>query len=264
VADTVILEKRGPLAFITLNRPDAMNALGLSDHEALIAIWEEYRDDDDLSVAVITGAGDQAFCSGADLKAYTPLLGEMSSYELRALSGKHGFGGITRSFELWKPVVTAINGYAISGGLELALACDIRICSANAEFGSQEVRWGFQHCDGGNIRLPLVVGLGNALRMTLTGDRIDATEAHRIGLVSDVVEAELLVEEAEKIATKIAKNAPLGVRSAKESTLRSIGRTLEDALHLEHMFFASLAKTEDYVEGPRAFAEKRDPKFQGR
>src|SRR5680860_1228468 len=106
-----------------------MNALDRDAHEALIGIWEEYRDDSDLQVAIITGAGERAFCSGADLKAYTPLLGEMSSYELRALSGKHGFGGITRSFELWKPVIAAINGYAISGGLELALACDIRICS---------------------------------------------------------------------------------------------------------------------------------------
>ena len=189
MADPVILEKRGPLAFITLNRPDAMNALGLSDHEALIAIWEEYRDDDDLRVAIITGAGDQSFCSGADLKAYTPLLGEMSSYELRALSGKHGFGGITRSFELWKPVVAAINGYAISGGLELALACDIRICSANAEFGSQEVRWGFHHCDGGNIRLPLIVGLGNALRMTLTASA--STQPRPIGSDSSATSSRL-------------------------------------------------------------------------
>lgn len=264
MADAVLLEKRGPLALITLNRPGAMNALDRDAHDDLIAIWEEFRDDDELLVAILTGAGDQAFCSGADLKAYTPLLGEMTSYELRRLSGQHGFGGITRAFELYKPVIAAINGYAISGGLELALACDIRICSPNAEFGSQEVRWGFHHCDGGNIRLPLIVGLGNAFRMTLTGERIDATEAHRIGLVSDVVESDALLTEAERLAARIAANSPLGVRSAKETTLRSIGRTLEDAIHLEHMFFASLAKTEDYVEGPRAFAEKRDPEFKGR
>ena len=264
MADAVLLEKQGPLAFITLNRPEAMNALDFEANDALVALWEEYRDDDDLRVAIITGAGEQAFCSGADLKAYTPLLGELTPYQLRAMSSQRGFGGITRSFELYKPVVAAINGYAISGGLELALACDIRICSSNAQFGSQEVRWGFHHCDGGNIRLPLIVGLGNALRITLTGERIDADEAHRIGLVSDVVAATALGEETERIATRIAANSPLGVRSAKETTLRSIGRTLEDALHLEHMFFASLAKTEDYVEGPRAFAEKREPDFKGR
>jgi enoyl-CoA hydratase/carnithine racemase len=264
VADAVLLEKRGPLAFITLNRPEAMNALDFESNDALVSLWEEYRDDDDLRAAVITGAGDRAFCSGADLKAYTPLLGEMTPYQLRVMSGQRGFGGITRSFELFKPVIAAINGFAISGGLELALACDIRICSPNAEFGSQEVRWGFHHCDGGNIRLPLIVGLGNALRMTLTGERVDATEALRIGLVSDVVDTTELLEEAERIATAIAANSPLGVCSAKETTLRSIGRTLEDALHLEHMFFASLAKTEDYVEGPKAFAEKRDPDFKGR
>ncbi|MGI9658311.1 MAG: enoyl-CoA hydratase/isomerase family protein, partial [Gaiellaceae bacterium] len=249
MTDAVLLEKQGPLALITLNRPQAMNALDVEANDALVAVWEEYRDDDELQVAIISGAGEKAFCSGADLKAYTPLLGEMSPHQLRVMSGQRGFGGITRSFELYKPVVAAINGYAISGGLELALACDIRICAPHAEFGSQEVRWGFHHCDGGNIRLPLIVGLGNALRMTLTGERIDADEAHRIGLVSDVVEASNLLEEAERIATLIAANSPLGVRSAKETTLRSIGRTLEDALHLEHMFFASLAKTEDYIEG---------------
>ena len=264
MADAVLLEKQGPLALITLNRPEAMNALDLPANDALVAIWEEYRDDDELRVAIITGAGERAFCSGADLKSYTPLLGELTPYQLRVMSGQRGFGGITRSFELYKPVVAAVNGYAISGGLELALACDIRICAPHAEFGSQEVRWGFHHCDGGNIRLPLIVGLGNALRMTLTGERIDAEEAHRIGLVSNVVDVNKLLEEAERIATRIASNSPLGVQSAKETTLRSIGRTLEDAIHLEHMFFASLAKTEDYIEGPRAFAEKRDPDFKGR
>ena len=169
MTDTVLLEKLPPLAWVTLNRPAAMNALDVAANDDLLQIWHEFRDDDDLLVAILTGAGEDSFCAGADLKAYTPLLGELSSFELRLRANDPGFGGITRGFELWKPVVAAINGYAIAGGLELALACDIRICSDNAEFGSQE-RWGFHHCDGGNVRLPLVVGLGNALRLTLTGE----------------------------------------------------------------------------------------------
>ena len=264
MSDAVLLEKRAPLAFVTLNRPAAMNALDFEANDELLGAWHEFRDDDDLLVAILTGAGDESFCAGADLKAYTPLLGELSSFELRSLANGPGFGGITRGLELWKPIVAAVNGYAISGGLELALACDIRICSQNAQFGSQEVRWGFHHCDGGNVRLPLIVGLGNALRLTLTGERSDAREAHRIGLVSDVLEQKHLLEEAGRIASLIARHGPLGVRSAKEATLRALGRTLEDALRLENLLFASLAKTEDFSEGPRAFAERREPEFRGK
>lgn len=262
--EPVLLEKRPPLAVITLNVPEAMNALDFAADDRLLEIWKEYRDDDDLRVAILTGAGEQAFCSGADLKAYTPLLAEWSTWDLRQRADAPGFGGITRTFELWKPVIAAVNGYAISGGLELALACDIRIASENAQFGSQEVRWGFHHCDGGTVRLPLIVGLGNAMRLILTGERIDAAEALRIGLVSEVVPQARLLERAEEIAALIARNGPLGVRSAKESVLRAIGRPLEDALRLESHLFATLAGTEDFQEGPRAFAEKREPRMQGR
>ncbi len=260
----VTLERRPPLAFVTIDCRDTRNGLDETAQDELLEAWKEFRDDPDLLVAVLTGAGDEAFCSGADLKAYTPLLGGMSSYELRERANQPGFGGITRSFELWKPVVAAINGYAISGGMELALACDIRIASAGAELGSQEVRWGFHHCDGGTVRLPLIVGLGHAMRLVLTGERIDAEEAFRIGLVSEVLpDRDSLLERAETIARGIARNGPLGVRSAKESMLRALGRPLEDALRLESMMFASLVHTDDYAEGPKAFAEKRAPRFTG-
>lgn len=261
---SIIYEKRGGIAYVTINRPEAMNALGPEQNDKLVRAWQEFSDDPDLGVAILTGAGDRAFCAGADLKTYTPLLGERNPYDLRQDANRPGFGGITRSLEVWKPIIAAVGGYAMAGGLELALACDIRVASENATFGCSEVRRGFHHCDGGTVRLPLIVGLGNALKMQLTGEPIDAQEALRIGLVSEVVPREGLMEAAERYGRTILRNAPLGVRSAKESMLRSLGRTLEDALRLENILFSTLARTEDYVEGPRAFAEKREPRWKGR
>ena len=135
-------------------------------------------------VAILTGAGDKAFCAGADLKTYTPLLSERDPYDVRQDANRIGFGGITRSLEIWKPIIAAVNGLCSGRWQELALACDIRVASENAQFGCSEVRRGFHHCDGGTVRLPLIVGLGNALKMQLTGEQIDAQEALRIGLVS--------------------------------------------------------------------------------
>ena len=261
---SIIYEKRGGIAYVTINRPEAMNALGPEQNDKLVRAWQEFNDDPDLGVAILTGAGDRAFCAGADLKTYTPLLGERNPYDLRQDANRPGFEGITRSLEVWKPIIAAVGGYAMAGGLELALACDIRVASENATFGCSEVRRGFHHCDGGTVRLPLIVGLGNALKMQLTGESIDAQEALRIGLVSEVVPREGLMEAAERYGRTILRNAPLGVRSAKESMLRSLGRTLEDALRLENILFSTLARTEDYVEGPRAFAEKREPRWKGR
>lgn len=259
----IIYEKRDRIAYITINRPEAMNALGPDHNDEIIQVWTDFRDDPDVWAAIITGAGDRAFCAGADLKTYTPLLGERGSYDVRQDANRMGFGGITRGLEIWKPIIAAVNGYALAGGLELALACDIRVASENAQFGCSEVRRGFHHCDGGTVRLPLIVGLGNALKMQLTGEHIGAQEALRIGLVSDVVALDDLMETAERYAGVILRNGPLGVRSAKESMLRSLGRVLEDALRFENVLFSTLTRTEDYKEGPRSFAEKRDPLWKG-
>jgi enoyl-CoA hydratase/carnithine racemase len=263
IAD-VAYERRGNTAHITINRPQAMNALGPDQHHGMIQIWEEFRDDSEALVAILSGAGDRAFCAGADLKTYTPLLAERDIYDTRQDSNRYGFGGITRGLEIWKPIIAAVNGYALAGGLELALACDIRIASDSARFGCSEVQRGFHHCDGGTVRLPLIVGLGNALKMQLTGEAINAQEALRIGLVSQVVSQNELIPTAERMADLIASNGPLGVRSAKESMLRSLGRALEDALRFENILFSTLTRTEDYREGPKAFAEKRPPVWQGR
>ena len=260
----VTYELRGHTAYVTIRRPQAMNALGPEQQAEIVRVWEIFRDDHEAWVAIITGEGDRAFCAGADLKTYTPVLGERDIYDLRQDSDRQGFGGITRGLNIWKPIIAAVNGYALAGGLELALACDIRVASENAVFGCSEVKRGFHHCDGGTVRLPLIVGLGNALRMQLTGDQIGAEEALRIGLVSDVVPPEELMATADRYAEAIAANGPLGVRSAKESMIRSLGRVLEDALRFENILFSTLTRTEDFAEGPRAFAEKRPPVWRGR
>ena len=190
----------------------------------IIGVWETFRDDPEAWVAIITGEGERAFCAGADLKTYTPALAERDIYDLRQDADRPGFGGITRGLNIWKPIIAAVNGYALAGGLELALACDIRVASENAVFGCSEVQRGFHHCDGGTVRLPLIVGLGNALRMQLTGEHIGAEEALRMGLVSEVVPQQQLMPAAERYADLICANGPLGVRSAKESMIRSLGR----------------------------------------
>ena len=257
-------EVRSHVAYITILRPQVMNALGPDQQAEIIRVWETFRDDPEPWVAIITGEGDRAFCAGADLKTYTPVLGDRDIYDLRQDADRQGFAGITRGLNIWKPIIAAVNGYALAGGLELALACDIRVASNNAVFGCSEVRRGFHHCDGGTVRLPLIIGLGNALRMQLTGEHIDAAEALRIGLVSEVVAPDQLMPAAERYAEAICANGPLGVRSAKESMIRSLGRTLEDALRFENILFSTLTRTEDFAEGPRAFAEKRPPVWKGR
>ncbi len=259
----ITYEKRGRIAYVTINRPEAMNAIGPEEQKELAEAWYDFRDDPEAWLAILTGSGDRAFCAGADLKTYTPVLGERDIYDLRQDANRLGFGGITRGIDLWKPVIAAVNGYALAGGLELALACDIRVASSNAMFGCSEVRRGFHHCDGGTARLPLIVGLGNALKMQLTGEPIDAQEALRTGLVSDVVAPPALMDTAEGYAEMIIRNGPLGVRSAKESMVRGLGRPLEDSLRLENLLFATLTRTEDFKEGPKAFAEKRDPVWKG-
>ncbi len=260
----ITYEKRGNISYVTIRRPQTMNALGPEQQEEIVQVWREFRDDPGAWVAILTGEGDRAFCAGADLKTYTPALAQRDLYEIRQDANGLGFGGITRGLEIWKPIIAAVNGYALAGGLELALACDIRIASENAQFGCSEVRRGFHHCDGGTVRLPLIVGLGNALKMQLTGEPIDAQEALRIGLVSEVVPLPDLMPTAQRYAEMIANNGPLGVRSAKESMIRSLGRPLEDALRFENILFATLTQTEDYKEGPIAFAEKRPPVWKGR
>jgi enoyl-CoA hydratase/carnithine racemase len=250
---------------ITIDRPQVMNSLDFAANDALVDAWREFDADDGARVAVITGAGQQAFCAGADLKTYTMAFASTPAPEfVRRFTNGPGFGGITRSLEIHKPIIAAVNGYAMSGGLELALACDLRFCSPHAVFALQDVKWGFHACDGALVRLPWIVGLGHAMEMFLSGDRFDADWAFRTGLVNRVIPAERLLEESLDYAAKLASRAPLAQRLGKEVMLRALGRTLEDGLRLESRSFHDLGQTRDLAEGTSAFREKRDAKFEGR
>ncbi|HIP05008.1 MAG TPA: hypothetical protein EYN43_08150, partial [Gammaproteobacteria bacterium] len=171
----ILYEHHGHVRLITINRAAKMNSLDFAAHELMVEIWREFNADADARVAVLTGTGEAAFCAGADLKTYTMPFATTPAPEFtRVYTNGPGLGGITRNVNVFKPIVGAINGYAISGGLEIALACDIRFCSPNAEFGLQDVRWGFHACDGALIRLREIIGLGHAMEMILSGDRFDA------------------------------------------------------------------------------------------
>ena len=253
-----VYQAYGPVRLVTINRPDKMNSLDFAANDRLVELWREFVADDEARVAVITGAGDKAFCAGADLKTYTMAFAQRPAPEFRTrFTDGPGFGGITRGMVMPKPVVAAINGYAISGGLELALACDIRFCAPNAAFALQDVKWGFHACDGGLIRLPRIVGLGHAMEMILSGERIDAEHAFRIGLVNRIYPAGELLERSLEYAQMLARRAPLAQRFAKDVVERSVGLPEPEALRLESASFHDLGGTEDLAEGTTALGAAR-------
>ncbi len=261
----ILVEIHGPVWLITINRPDKMNSLDFAANDALVEAWHAFDTDDAARVAVVTGAGVRSFCAGADLKTYTMDFANRPAPEFRTrYTNGPGFGGLTRNMPIGKPVVAAVNGYAISGGFELALACDIRFASTNAEFALQDVRWGFHACDGGLIRLPQIVGLGNAMEIILSGERVSAEHALRIGLVNRVHPAEALLPRALEYAAMLARRAPLAQRFAKEVMHRAVGLPIDEALRLESRSFYDLGRTEDLAEGTTAFRERREADFKGR
>ena len=243
----------GAILTITLDRPEAMNALspemmaGIED--ALIA----YRDDPELRCAIITGAGPRAFCAGADL-------GRMANSEYRATRRLELFTGL----DVMKPIVGAINGHCLAGGLGLALLCDVRIAAQNATFGCMGTARGILPGAGQTVRLPQVVGLSNAMWLLLSAERIDAAEAHRIGLVNRVVPLAELPDAARAWAEILASRAPLAVRATKRSALESLALPLPEALKHEGKLGSPLMSSEDASEGIRAFNEKRAPVWRGR
>ncbi len=265
MGNAIKTERFTDVLLVTIDAEEKLNALDFEANDRLIEVWKEFSADASLRVAVITGAGERAFCSGADLKTYTMAYAEQSEAAFRdGVTNGPGIGGITRGMEIYKPIVAAINGFAVSGGLEIALAADIRFCSPNAQFGHQDVRWGFHPCDGGCVRLPLIVGLGNAMEMILSGERIDAEHALRIGLVNRIVPQNGLLEEALVYAERLASRAPLAQRFAKEVMLRAVGMPLDDSLRLESRSFHDVSRTADLQEGTAAFREKRAPRFSGK
>jgi E-phenylitaconyl-CoA hydratase len=255
---TLRFEVEDHVATVTIARPEAMNSIDPETGEALHAAWREISERGDVRVAVITGEGPKAFCTGADLKKTMP--GSETFAELH-------FGRHQRSLadlQTDKPLIAAINGYALGGGLELALMCDIRIAASHATFGLPEVCIGSIPGLGGTQRLGRAVGASDAMLMLLAGERIDAQEALRIGLVSRVVPPADLAAAARQIALKIASNAPLAVVAAKRLLTQGRELPLAAGLMLEQQAFGILRNTEDRVEGRTAFAQKRKPVFKGR
>ena len=229
----VLYEKRNKIGFITLNRPDALNALDDELNAELWAVWADFAKDESVDVGILTGSG-KAFCAGADLKTFIPKWEKGNMLDVRRNVPKGIGGGITRGqHRISKPIIAAINGHAIGGGFELALACDIRIASEKAKFGVFEVRYGLHQGDGGIVRLIAIAGLATALELTLTGREVTAEEAYRLRLVTKVVPQENLMAMAEQYASMIMSNSQQAVRSAKETILDVVGRTLDDALRLE-------------------------------
>lgn len=249
---------------LTLDREEARNAINNELRNALTSAWTRFRDDDRLLVAVLSGAGTAAFCAGADLKEMADYYQHMTALQRREYGERHpGLGGITRNLDPRKPVIAAINGACLAGGLELALACDIRIAARHATFGLPEVSRGILPGAGGTQRLPRLLPQGVALEMILTGATIDADAALRWGLVSHVVPGEGLMPLALELARRITANAPLAVRVARDAVYQGITLPLEQALRLEQLHAEPLRTTEDAREGVLAFVEKRAARFRG-
>jgi enoyl-CoA hydratase/carnithine racemase len=259
--ENVLYEKRGHIAYVTINRPDRRNAIDPKTSYEMKVVFEDFKADENAWVAILTGAGEQAFSAGADLVAMSKAL---AGGDNDPVSRAAAFGGITRGYECWKPIIAAINGYCLAGGLEIALACDIRIAAQHATFGLPEPKRAIIPGAGGTQRLPRAVPLAFAMELMLTGERFDSATALQFGLVSRVVPADQLMPTAEAIAGKILECGPLAVRAIKEAVMRGREMTLEDGLRLEAQLTGPIFGTEDAREGPRAFAEKRAPQYRGR
>ena len=254
---TVIYEKRDRIAYVTLNRPQARNAINPETHRRLWEVWQDFRDDDGVDVAIMTGTGN-AFCAGADLKSYMTRWPGASPEQVRA-NVADGLGGLTRGLHrISKPIIAAVNGWALAGGFETALACDIRIASERAMFGSFEARRGFHHADGGIPRLVNSAGVSAAMYMLLTAEPITAQQALQWGLVAAVVPHEELMDRAELVARQIMRNDQAAVRSAKETILDMIGRNLDDQLRIEALNGYSVASRPSVPERLKRFYDKTD------
>lgn len=231
--NTLLYEKRGRIAWLTLNRPGQQNALDREMHERLLQAWRDFDADDRVDVAILTGNG-SAFCAGMDLKTFVPGMVGATPDAILELANGHGLGGITRGLHRTaKPIIAAVNGWALAAGLELALAADIRLASDNAVFGSFEARRGFHHGDGGIPRLLGICGLGAAMEMVLLAQPVDAQRALTMNLVSKVVPHDHLLQEAQALAMTLLQNDQAALRSAKRTLLDMIGRPLDDQLRIE-------------------------------
>jgi enoyl-CoA hydratase/carnithine racemase len=254
-------ETEGHVARITINRPEAMNSIDRAHNTALEEAWRWMNEDPQIRAGVLTGAGARAFCAGADLKELIP------SHHSSVLAGERTpwtMGGMTLEPHFGKPMIAAVNGHALAGGMELALACDIRLCAPHATFGLAETKWALIPGAGGTQRLPRAVPLGWAMEMILTGDPVDADTALRIGLVNRILPGAQLLDGAMRLAATIASRGPLAVTAARRAILEGLTLGLAAGLSNERDRFVDIMKTDDALEGATAFAEKREPQFRGR
>jgi enoyl-CoA hydratase len=256
--ETILVEKRDKIAVLTINRPDKLNSLSSKVHEEGVAALEELRKDDSVRVVVITGAGEKSFVAGADISEFagqTPVTQRNLFHEKTLFNSIDNFP---------KPVIAMINGFCLGGGNELALACDIRVCSENARFSQPEINLGIICGGGGTQRLTRLIGEGRAMEMILTGDMIDAPKALQYGLVNYVFTKEELEAKTLELAAKIAEKAPVALQMSKEAVKFASRSNLDEGLRREVDLFAICFSTEDKTEGVSAFLEKRKPNFQGK
>ena len=255
----ILFEQKNAIAYVTVNRPKVLNALNMATMDELRLVFHEIKNDGGVRVVIITGAGEKAFIAGADIN-------ELAAHD--AVSGKeytHRGQNVLNLIEnLGKPVIACINGFALGGGCELAMACTMRLASEAAKIGQPEVKLGILPGYGGTQRLPRLVGKGRALQLLLTGEMISAEEAYRIGLVNEVTAAGELIPRAEAIAQKIIANAPLAVQYTLEATNKGMEISLSEGLYLEAVLFSVSCSSQDKKEGTAAFLEKRAPQFKGR
>jgi len=265
----LIYEKKDGIAYLTLNRPEARNALDPETVLQLLAAWKDYRDDPDMRCAILTGTGDKVFCSGADLGKLIPLFTGAKKPETEAdievskdplAAGK----ALLRDFELYKPVIAAINGHAIAGGMEVLYSTDIRIAAEHAKFGLQEVKWSIFPMTGSSVKLPRQLPYARTMEILLTGELMDAQEAYQLGFVNRVVPGEKVMQEAERFARIIADNGPLAVTAIKKAVIQNAGLTIAEGLAKETELALPVFMSEDAREGPRAFKEKRKPQYKGK
>jgi crotonobetainyl-CoA hydratase len=249
-------EREGHLLVVTFERPDVLNALHPPANRELAQVIDEFAADPELWVAIVTGAG-RAFCAGNDLK-HQARGGDMSGQPAS------GFAGLTNRFDLVKPVIAAVNGLAMGGGFEIALACDLIVASEDALFALPEPRVGLAALAGGIHRLPRQIGVKNAMGMLLTGRRVSAAEGHRLGFVNEVVPKGEALAGARRWAAEILECAPLSVRASKQAAYQGLEAGLREAMSSPYEELRRMLKSEDFVEGPKAFAEKRPPRWKGR
>ena len=269
MADVLLYEKSGHIARITLNRPEKRNAINPEMMVKLGEAWIDFQNDDEMRVAIVTGAGDKAFCAGADLARLIPLMTGArppeDEWDERLRSEPQVTrAALLRDFPLYKPVIAAINGFCLAAGTELVQGTDIRIASENATIGLTEVKRGIVPAGGGIARMPRQIGFAKAMEIMLVGDAIPAEEARLIGFVNYVVPQSELMAKAEEFAEKIAENGPLAVRKLKEAVIKGLGLPIKEAYKIEGEAVAAVMSSEDGREGPRAFIEGRKPNFTGK